>query len=304
MRHLQTVVEAVSRRTCTILIQGETGAGKEVLARHIHATGPRGRGPFVPVDCTGLRDTLFESQLFGHVKGAFTGAGQSTLGFFRAADGGTLFLDEIGELSLQVQAKLLRCIQDRSVVPLGGVEPVPVDVRIIAATHRDLEAMVARGEFRQDLYYRLKVVRIRVPALRERVDDIPILAQHFLERFAESEGRPARRLSAEAAEALQGYGWPGNVRELANAMEQADIFAAGDTITVADLPEELRCSVSRSSGECRGVVVTLEAAERALISEALRAADGNQSRAAALLDIDRRRLYRKVRRYGLASLVH
>ncbi len=304
LRHLQPVVQAVGRRTCTILIQGETGVGKEVLARHIHATGPRRQGPFVAVDCTGLRDTLFESQLFGHVKGAFTGAGQTTLGFFRAADGGTLFLDEIGELGLQVQAKLLRCIQDRAVVPLGGVEPVPVDVRIIAATHRDLEAMVARGEFRQDLYYRLNVVRIRVPALRDRVDDIPILAQHFLERFAMADGRPARRLSPDAVEALRRYAWPGNVRELANAMEQADIFATGGMVTVADLPEELRSSPIASVKDRRSNWVTLEAAERAVILDALRATGGNQSRAAALLDIDRRRLYRKVRRYGLAKLVH
>ncbi len=303
IHHLRPVIEAVSHRNCTILIQGESGAGKEILARHIHRAGPRSPKPFVPVDCTALRDTLFESQLFGHVKGAFTGAEQATLGFFRAADGGTLFLDEIGEMSLQVQAKLLRCIQDRAVVPLGSVQPVPVDVRIIAATHRDLKAMVAAGEFRQDLYFRLNVVRIAVPPLRERVAEIAVLARHFLLEFANAEGRPAKRLAPEAVRALEAYPWPGNVRELANAMEQAHIFTTGEVVTVEDLPEEIRSANEVPVIESDSGVVPLATAERALITRALQVAAGNQNRAAALLQIDRRRLYRKVRHYGLGAMV-
>jgi DNA-binding NtrC family response regulator len=303
MSRLHPLIEAVSHRTCTILIHGESGTGKELVARHIHATGPRRLKPFVPVDCTVLRDTLFESQLFGHVKGAFTGAEQSTLGFFRAADGGTLFLDEIGELSLHAQAKLLRCIQDRAVVPLGGVEPIPVDVRIIAATHRDLKAMVSRGEFRQDLYFRLNVVRIIVPPLRERGDDIPMLAEHFLEQFAGMDDEPAKQLSPDAIQALRAYEWPGNVRELANVMEQAHILSQNDLVTAADLVEEVRLVSADTVLETESAVVPLATAERALITRALRAAAGNQSRAAAMLQIDRRRLYRKVRHYGLVALV-
>ncbi len=300
---LAELVEAVSRRNCTVLIHGESGTGKELVARYIHASSPRRGKPFVPVDCTALRDTLFESQLFGHVKGAFTGADRCTLGFVRAADGGTLFLDEIGEMSLQTQAKLLRCIQDRAVVPLGGVETVPVDVRIIAATHRDLKAMVARGEFRQDLYFRLNVVRIAVPPLRERGSDILMLARHFLAQFAASDGECPKELSPDAIQALEAYAWPGNVRELANVMEQAHIFSKTRLITAKDLPEEIRSAPAESllASECG--IVPLAIAERALITRALRAAAGNQSRAAEMLQIDRRRLYRKVRRYGLASLL-
>jgi len=255
------------------------------------------------VDCTALRDTLFESQLFGHTKGAFTGAEQSTLGFFRAADGGTLFLDEIGEMGLQVQAKLLRCIQDRAVVPLGGVEPIPVDVRIITATHRDLKAMVARGEFRQDLYFRLNVVRIPVPPLRERGPDILMLARHFLHQFAKTDGAPVKHLAPDATQALQAYDWPGNVRELANVMEQAHILSKSGFFTAADLPEEVTSGSADAVLDAESDIVPLATAELALITRALRVSSGNQSRAAQMLQIDRRRLYRKVRQYGLASLV-
>lgn len=303
MRKLRPLLEAVSSRNCTVLIHGESGTGKELVARYIHASGPRAGTPFVPVDCTALRDTLFESQLFGHVKGAFTGAEQATLGFFRAADGGTLFLDEIGEMSLHAQAKLLRCIQDRAVVPLGGVQPIATDVRILAATHRDLKAMVARGEFRQDLYFRLNVVRITIPPLRERGADILVLARHFLSGFAAMDKRPPKELSPDAVRALEAHEWPGNVRELANAMEQAHILSRGDVVTAEDLPEEIRHADQEVVLDTESGVVPLATAECALITRALRAAVGNQSRAASMLQIDRRRLYRKVRQYGLASLV-
>ena len=240
MMRLWSLVEAVSDRSCTLLIQGESGTGKEFIARHVHAMSGRSDGPFIPVDCTTLRDTLFESQLFGHVKGAFTGADQATLGFFRTADGGTLLLDEIGEMSLLVQAKLLRCIQDRAVIPLGGTRPIPVDVRIVVATHRDLKAMVHRGEFRQDLYFRLNVVRLAVPPLRERQSDITPLAEHFLGHFASLYGEPVKELSPEVTEALAGYEWPGNVRELANIMEQAHVLSKQACVAVTDLPQEIR----------------------------------------------------------------
>ncbi len=303
MNRLRPLVEAVSRRNCTILLQGESGTGKELLARHIHALSPRRFKPFVPVDCTALCDTLFESQLFGHVKGAFTGADKSTPGYFRAADGGTLFLDEIGELSLHVQAKLLRCIQERAVVPVGGVEPIPVDVRIITATHRDLKDMVRQGKFRQDLFFRLNVMSIVVPPLRERGPDIVMLAEHFLAQFALLDGEAAKQLSPEVVQALQAYAWPGNVRELANVMEQAHILSKDGVVACADLPEEIRLVSRDCVPESPFTIPSLATVECDLITRALRAADGNQSRAANMLQIDRRRLYRKVRRYGLAALV-
>ena len=303
LRKLRALIADIADRSCTVIVNGESGTGKELVARHIHARSSRRDGPFVPVDCTTLSDSLFESQLFGHVKGAFTGAERATLGFFRAADGGTLLLDEIGELSLPAQAKLLRCIQDSAVVPLGSFEPIHVDVRITAATHRNLKAMVQRGEFREDLYFRLHVIRLCVPPLRDRRDDIPALAVHFLQFFAASYEEPARQLAPEATRALQAYDWPGNVRELANALEQAHVLAKHTLITVADLPEEVRMSTCARPPATDEPLLSLESAERLLIARALRAADGNQTRAAALLKVDRRRIYRKVRQYALHALV-
>src|SRR4051812_32073468 len=195
MQKLSAQIDALGRRQCTALLQGESGTGKELAARMIHARSARVSGPFVPVDCTTLRDTLFESQLFGHTRGAFTGADRSTLGFFRAAEGGTLFLDEIGELAPQSQAKLLRCIQEGTVVPMGATAGVRVNVRVIAATHRDLAAMVQRNEFRQDLYYRLNVACLRLPPLRERREDIPLLVEHALQELAQDYQEPARQVS-------------------------------------------------------------------------------------------------------------
>jgi len=305
MVRLRLQIDVAARRSSTVLIQGESGTGKELIARHIHAASPRADGPFVPVDCTTLRSTLFESQLFGHVKGAFTGADYATLGFFRSADGGTLFLDEIGELELHVQAKLLRCIQDRQVVPLGGVAPISVDSRIVTATHRDLKAMVDEGSFRQDLFYRLNVVRLSAPTLRERGSDIAHLAEYFLAQFAATYDEPVKTLAPDAVDALERYDWPGNVRELANVIEQAHVFCRGGRITAADLPRETReaISVRTSRTDCQeGRVMPLAKAERLLISRALRLSAGNQALAARMLEIDRRRLYRKVRRYDLQAL--
>ena len=248
-------IDAVSRRTSTVLLRGESGVGKELVAQQIHTGSSRCSQPFVAVDCTTLRDTLFESQLFGHVKGAFTGAQHPTLGFWRAADGGTLFLDEIGELPLPMQAKLLRCLQDRSVIPVGGVEPIPINVRVIVATHRNLEEMVRRGEFREDLYFRIKVVRLDVPPLRERMSDVSELAGYFLQRLSDLYQEPAKTLTPAAVEALTAYHWPGNVRELANAIEYAYVLAPNDVLTVSDLPDEIRvAAVHRQSAGTDDVV--------------------------------------------------
>lgn len=297
-------IEAVSRRSCTVLIQGETGVGKELAARQIHTSSTRAAGPFVPLDCTTCSDTLFESQLFGHVKGAFTGAEQATLGFFRAADGGTLFLDEVGELTLPAQAKLLRCIQDRAVVPLGGVEPLPVNVRLIAATHRDLGEMAGRGRFRRDLYFRLSVVCVHVPPLRERRYDVALLAEHFLRQAADLYEEPTKTLSADAIEALEAYDWPGNVRELQNAVEHVCAFCPDRVVGASDLPRHVRTSPAKRQLGSDPTVIPLNEAERSLIAKALRAAGGNQTRAAGMLGVERHRLHRKILRYGLRSLTN
>jgi DNA-binding NtrC family response regulator len=307
MRRLATQIDALGRRHCTVLLQGESGTGKELAARLIHARSGRSSGPFVPVDCTTLRDTLFESQLFGHTRGAFTGADRSTLGFFRAAEGGTLFLDEIGELATQSQAKLLRCIQEGVVVPMGATAGMRVNVRVIAATHRDLSGMVKRGEFRQDLYYRLNVACLRLPPLRERREDIGPLVEHALIELARVYQEPQRCFTAAAMQALSGYAWPGNVRELINAVEHALVFSEseGGELDVANLPEDLRAPIPASASDpcAGGGVTTLEMAERQLIEAALIAADGNQSRAAAALAIERHRLRRRIVHHGLTDLI-
>ena len=299
MQRLRELCNVAADHTCNVLINGESGTGKEMVARAIHAAGARASGPFIAVDCTSLRDTLLESQLFGHVKGAFTGADHATIGFVRAAHGGTLFLDEIGELDLRIQARLLRCLQERAVVPLGGIEPIPVDIRLLAATHRDLKAMVRAGTFREDLYYRLDVLRLVIPPLRERGDDPVTLASHFLARLCTDHARPLRTLSPEAAAAIRDYPWPGNVRELANAIEHAFVVSRDPILPVDALPEHIR---PRSAAGPDDGLVPLAVAERRLIERALLATGGNQARAAAILEIDRRRLYRKVRAYHLESL--
>ncbi|UCC30500.1 MAG: sigma 54-interacting transcriptional regulator [Phycisphaerales bacterium] len=305
---LKSNIEVVGTRNCTVLICGESGTGKELVAQHIHAASPRAAKPFITVDCTTLRDTLLESQLFGHVKGAFTGAERSTLGLIRAADQGTVLLDEIGELTPHTQAKLLRCIQEKAVLPVGAVEPIPGDVRFIAATHRDLKKMVDEGEFREDLYFRLNVVRLDVPPLRTRPGDIIPLAEHFLLQHGAVYGEPVKALFPDAKAALENYEWPGNVRELRNAIEHACVFSGGSFITVGDLPQVLRAppTPEKSNGNGsngkngrNGKVVPLEVAERSLIKRALRATAGNQTRAAEMLGVERHRLGRMLRRHGL-----
>ncbi len=296
---LRHQIERISRRRCTVLIHGESGTGKELAARQIHTSSHRATGPFVAVDCTILSSTLFESQLFGHVKGAFTGADQATIGFFRAAHDGTLFLDEVSELQASVQAKLLRCIQERSVVPLGGVKPIPVNVRVVAATNRDLKQMVEQGTFRDDLYYRLKVVQLHVPPLRERPDDIPDLINDLLMRLARDYDEPVKQFTDKAEAALQAYHWPGNVRELHNAIEHAFVFAEHDRLDIEDLPKEVRTFAIDVRPTGADPIPPFEVNERDLIVRALEATSGNQAAAARLLRINRHRLYRKIRRYGL-----
>lgn len=297
---LEELVAKIASRNCTILIHGETGAGKEVVARRIHDLSPRAGSAFVAVDCTGLRDELMESQLFGHERGSFTGADRSTIGFFRSADGGTLFLDEIGELSLGLQAKLLRAIQERRITPLGGVVAVDVDVRIICATHRDLWQMAEEGRFRSDLLYRLDVVRLQLPPLRERMSEVPELVKQFLAALSEEYDGERIGISDEAMRLLCGYPWPGNIRELRNAVEHAFVFATAGIIEPGHLPECVRSGGTRVQ-DPSAPVPTLADAERSLIAQALRHAKGNQARAARWLRIDRRRLARKIASYCLGQ---
>jgi transcriptional regulator with PAS, ATPase and Fis domain len=291
IQRLKTIAAKVALRSSTIMILGETGTGKEMLARFIHAQSTRAAQPFIPVDCTAFSETLFESQLFGHVKGAFTGAHRDTLGFVRSANGGTLFLDEIGELGLSLQAKLLRVLQERRVVPVGDALPKPVDIRVICATHRDLSAMVSAGAFRQDLYFRLQVFSLNLPPLRSRSDDLILLAEHYLDRLAQLYGSEPKRLALPAAEALLRHAWPGNVRELFNVIEHAHVLSDGPLIQLSDLPVPL------STGGFREHVssdLNLEGVERRTIIEALKRCNYNRTAACNLLGLELRRLNRRI----------
>ena len=295
------LAETVAPTDSTVLITGESGTGKEILARYIHALSEREGGPFVSINCGALPETLLESELFGHVRGAFTGAVRDKVGLLVAAKGGTFFLDEVGEMSPALQVKMLRALQEREVVPVGATEPVPIDVRIIAATNRDLEQEIRRGTFRSDLYYRLNVITLHLPPLRERRDDIPLLTEHFLRVLAERTGAAQPlKVSSEAMEALQSYDWPGNVRELENALERAAVLCQGDVLTPAELPARV---VERQPeplvSEKPPANPTLEVIERAYIYWVLKAEGGNKARAAEVLGIDPSTLYRKLNRYGM-----
>jgi DNA-binding NtrC family response regulator len=294
------MAETVAPTDSTILISGESGTGKEVIARFIHAhSGRRGR-EFRSINCGALPESLLESELFGHVKGAFTGAVKDKDGLLVAAQGGTFFLDEIGEMSPQTQVKLLRAIQEREVTPVGSTESVPVDVRIIAATNLDLEEEIRRGRFRSDLFYRLNVIALTMPPLRERRDDIPLLARHFLTRLGGEED--AKELSNEAMEILTVYDWPGNVRELENALERAVAVAGGPEILPQHLPQRvLEAPTARVVDDRPPPNPPMEIIERAYIEWVLRAEGGNKSRAAEVLGIDPSTLYRKLARYGIGE---
>jgi DNA-binding NtrC family response regulator len=294
------LAETVAATGSTVLISGESGTGKEVLARYIHELSDRSEGEFLSINCGALPESLLESELFGHVKGAFTGAVKDRDGLLVAAAGGTFFLDEIGEMSASTQVKLLRAIQEREVIPVGATKAVPVDVRIIAATNRDLEAEISRGSFRSDLYYRLNVIQLHLPPLRERIEDVPLLARHFLERLAGN--GPVKALSDETIEVLERYDWPGNVRELENALERAAVLTRGPVIEPSALPERVReAPKPRLGAEETPANPTMEVVERAYIQWVLQAEGGNKTRAAEVLGIDPSTLYRKLNRYGIGD---
>ncbi|HKA16091.1 MAG TPA: sigma-54 dependent transcriptional regulator [Myxococcota bacterium] len=298
MRALARTIASLGHNESHVLIRGESGTGKELVARALHAASPRAQRRFVPVDCGALPASIIESELFGHAKGAFTGA-TGAAGLFRVADGGTLFLDEIGELSPAVQGKLLRAIQEKEVRPLGSAESVPVDLRIIAATHRDLEAMIADGMFRTDLFYRIDVVRIEIPPLRERREDVPQLVQHFIAKHARRE-RPIEGIEDDALELLRAHDWPGNVRELENAIESALAIAPGPRLSAADLPRERRTAAVGVAAPVQ-IPLSLARYECAALERALAEADGDAREAARRLGIGRSTLYRKLGRHGLRA---
>ncbi|HYC50820.1 MAG TPA: sigma-54 dependent transcriptional regulator [Gemmatimonadaceae bacterium] len=296
------LVETVAPTESTVLVQGESGTGKEVIARFIHDLSNRTQGPFLSINCGALPESLLESELFGHVKGSFTGAVKDKTGLFTASTGGTFFLDEIGETTPATQVKLLRALQHREVIPVGATDAIPVDSRLIAATNRDLEDDIKTGRFRSDLYYRLNVISIHLPPLRSRREDIPILAEHFLQRIADLRHEPSKRIDPAALEALQAYQWPGNVRELENALERAVILSAGHQITLEVLPERVTQRKSEPLVAARTPVnPTLEAVERAYIMWVLQSEGGNKSRTAEVLGIDPSTLYRKLSRYGVEA---
>jgi DNA-binding NtrC family response regulator len=296
------VAETVATTDSTVLLQGESGTGKGVIARYIHQLSNRTNGPFVSINCGALPESLLESELFGHVKGSFTGAIKDKSGMFSSAERGSFFLDEIGETTPATQVKLLRVLQHREVIPVGATEPIAIDTRIIAATNRNLEEEIARGNFRSDLFYRLNVIAIEIPPLRERPEDIPLLAESFLAEIALKRDEPKKKLSPEAAEQLQEYAWPGNVRELENAIERAVILAASATINPAALPDRVRRRKSESLIAERTISnPSLEAIERAYIMWVLRSEGGNKSRAAEVLGIDASTLHRKLSRFELVA---
>jgi DNA-binding NtrC family response regulator len=296
------LAETVAPTDSTVLIQGESGTGKEVIARYIHELSSRTERTFASINCGALPESLLESELFGHVKGAFTGAIKDKTGLFAAAAKGTFFLDEIGETTPATQVKLLRVLQHREVIPVGATDPLPIDVRLIAATNRDLEEEIRRGSFRTDLYYRLNVIAVRLPTLRQRAEDIPLLTDYFLDRIAELRKEERKTVSPAALEALTEYQWPGNVRELENALERAAILTPGSEISPASLPERVTQRVSEPLVADRVPSnPTLEAVERAYIMWVLQSEGGNKSRAAEALGIDPSTLYRKLSRYGVEA---
>jgi DNA-binding NtrC family response regulator len=291
-------VEAIAARKCPVIITGETGVGKELIARQIHIASNRCQNVFVPVDCTTLTGQLFESQLFGHVRGAFTGAVDTTLGFFRAADGGTVFLDEISEIPLELQAKLLRVLQEGAVTPLGSTKSYPVDVRVLCATNVNLSKMLKEGTFRADLYYRLNVITLEVPPLRQRKEDILPLAEHFLANQSIFYGEPPKVLSQTAKKLLLNYAWPGNVRELANAMERAYVLTTGREIQPAVLPFEV--IIADSPSYPKHELPTLDEVKRNIIIQTLEFTKGRKIAAAKILGIERRCLNRLINKLNIS----
>lgn len=300
MRQVYDLMNRVSTTDSSVLLTGESGTGKELVARALHAESPRGAKPFVAINCAAVPANLLESELFGHVRGAFTDAKTSRKGLFERAHGGTVLLDEIGEMPMEMQPKLLRVLQERRLRPVGGSSEVSFDARILAATNRDLQSEVEEGRFREDLYYRLNVVEIHVPPLRTRGNDVLLLAQHFVNELSHRMDKPVQGLSSEAALKLLDYDWPGNVRELENAMERAVALTRFERITVEDLPERIRSYESARVTPIdvdAGQVLTLQELEKRYVERVLKTVGGNKTRAAQLLGLDRRTLYRKLDRY-------
>lgn len=291
------LIGAVAARKCPIIITGETGVGKEMVARQIHKVSDRACKIFIPVDCTTLMGTLFESQLFGHIKGAFTGAVDNTLGFFRAADGGTVFLDEISEIPIELQAKLLRILQENVVTPLGSTRSYPIDIRVICATSRNLQDMIKDGSFRSDLYYRLNVVTLEVPPLRQRKEDILPLAEHFLANQSAFYNEPPKVLTDEVKKLLLEYPWPGNVRELANAIERAYVLTMDRNIQTSVLPFEIIVSESAVYNEQQ--LPTLDDVKRKIVTRTLEYTGGRKIAAAKILGIERRQLNRLIEKLNI-----
>ncbi|MGB0580677.1 MAG: sigma-54-dependent transcriptional regulator [Limisphaerales bacterium] len=305
MNEIFETIQQVAPMHSSVLLLGETGTGKEMVAKAIHQLSRRAKKPMVTLHCAGLAPTLLESELFGHEKGAFTNAHERRIGRFEQADGGTLFLDEIGEIDAATQVKLLRFLGERTFERLGSNKTLSSDVRVISATNKDLAALVKEGSFREDLFYRLKVVPIELPPLRNRLSDVPLLAQSFVNEIAEYNGKPVSGLSAEALDVMMAYSWPGNVRELRTAMEYAVVFCRSECITIRDLPAEVRTGVSSLGiGQASEVPaftseMTVKDAERELIVNALKECGGNRTLAAKKLGISRRTLHRKLHKYHL-----
>ncbi len=310
MQELARQVERVLESDVAVCLFGESGTGKELVARAIHSGGPRRNGPFVAINCAAIPASLQESELFGHERGAFTGATQTRLGCFERAQGGTLLLDEIGEMSLATQASLLRTLQERTVRRVGGAQEIPVDVRIVCATHRDLRSEVEAGRFREDLYFRLVVYPVRLPPLRERLDDIPLLFAHFLETLQPRGQQTVRRVSVEALEVLSRHPWPGNVRELQNVVQRSILACRSEEITLQDLPSDFRQGMpaqtsngTSAAHDSDDEVVPLKELERRAIQKALRVTQGSVSKAAKLLGIGRATLYRRLAELDLSQRV-
>jgi DNA-binding NtrC family response regulator len=303
MEKLYRIVAKAAHSTHPVLILGESGTGKELVARSIHFSGPYRDKPFIPVDCGSLVPTLIESELFGYVKGAFTGAQHAKDGLLAIAEGGTVFLDEVGELPVDLQAKLLRAIQEKEIRPVGSTRHIPINVRILAATNRDLEEAVAQGTFRRDLYFRLNVLSLRIPSLRERRQDIPLLAGHFLERLSRG-AEQERTLSDDALKAMLAYDWPGNVRELENCLERACAFTTGPMIHLGDLPREisqLEGATPAGNGNGGSKIISMSELERQTILNAIAQLNGDKLQAARLLGIGKTTLYRKLKEYSSRS---
>jgi two-component system response regulator AtoC len=300
MLQVYKTVARVAESRSTVLITGESGTGKELVARAIHFNSPRSSKPFVAVDCGSLAETLLESELFGHVRGAFTGAVANKKGLFEEAENGTCFLDEVGDISLAMQAKLLRIIQEHEIKRVGGTETIRIDVRIVAATNKNLEELVVEKKFREDLVYRLNVVSIHLSPLRERMDDVPILADHFLRKYAAENKKAVSRISTEAMDLLLRYHWPGNVRELENILERAVTLSRHSLILPEDLPRRFRVEANEIGASSLPSQISLTDLEKLYIKKVLDETGGNKKKAADILGIDRRTLYRMAARYGIS----